>query len=109
MTQLGEIADGPAETAGIQLGQFVAGDVLAWRANDHSGDTVIYTPGSGPGVWQPTPRPNPNPPPTELPGLAAATPQWPLVTPFALKTGDQFRPGPPPALTDADYTQASLE
>src|SRR5262249_41045343 len=45
----------------------------------------------------------------ELPGLPAATPQWPLVTPFALTSGDQFRPGPPPALTSADYTEAYLE
>src|SRR5262249_16689456 len=106
-THLGEIPDGAAETAGIHLGQFVAGDVLAWRATDHSGDTVIYTPGSGPGVWQPTPRPGPGG--TELPGLPAATPQWPKVTPFAMTSGDQFRPGPPPALTDADYTEAYLE
>jgi hypothetical protein len=83
--------------------------MLAWRDSDHSGDTVLYTPGTGPGVWQPTPRPNPNPPPPELPGLPAATPQWPLVTPFALTRGDQFRPGPPPALNSADYTQAFRE
>src|SRR5262245_35375023 len=110
-TQLTELLVGGVTgvTEGIALGQFVAGDVLAWRASDHSGDTVIYTPGSGPGVWQPTPRPNPSPPPAELPGLPAATPQWPLVTPFSMKSGDQFRPGPPPALTDAAYTEAYLE
>src|SRR5262249_44595994 len=33
---------------GKALGQFVAGDVLAWRASDHSGDMVIYTPGTAP-------------------------------------------------------------
>src|SRR5262245_2249584 len=73
-THLGEITDGPAETAGVALGQFVAGEVLAWRANDGSAAIVPYTPGTGPGVWQPTPRPNPTPPPVELPGLPAATP-----------------------------------
>src|SRR5262249_10366434 len=57
--------------------------------------------GTDPGDWQPTP---PNPP-----GTQPATPQWPLVTPFALKEGDQFRPGPPPALTSADYTRAFRE
>jgi hypothetical protein len=108
-THLAEVPDGQAETDGIALGQYVAAQMLAWRANDHSGDTVIYTPGTGPGVWQPTPRPNPTPPPAELPGLPAATPQWPSVTPFALASGDQFRPGPPPALTSADYTAAYLE
>jgi hypothetical protein len=107
--QLAEAPDGQAETDGIALGQYVAAQMLAWRANDHSGDTVSYTPGTGPGVWQPTPRPNPAPPPAELPGLPAATPQWPSVTPFALTSGDQFRPGPPPALTSAEYTEAYRE
>jgi hypothetical protein len=103
-----EVPDGPAVANGIALGNYVAGQMLAWRANDHSGDTVIYTPGSGPGVWQPTPRPGPTPG-TELPGLPAATPQWPLVTPFALTSGDQFRPGPPPSLTSDAYTTAYRE
>src|SRR5262249_11146867 len=53
-----------------------------------------------PGDWQPTP-PAYNPIP--------ATPWWPAVTPFALASGDQFRPGPPPALTSADYTEAYRE
>src|SRR5262249_30124117 len=97
---------------GIALGNSVAGQMLAWRANDHSGDTVIYTPGSGPGVWQPTPRPGPTPG-TELPGLPAASPQWPRVTPFAPTSGDPVRPrpppAPPPALPSDAYAAASLE
>jgi hypothetical protein len=100
-TQLAEIPDGPAETRGIALGQYVAAQMLAWRANDGSSASVLYVPGTEPGDWQPTP---PNPP-----GTMPATPQWPYVTPFALASGDQFRPGPPPALTSADYTQAYLE
>jgi hypothetical protein len=107
--QLGDVSDGPAEANGIALGSHVAAQMLAWRASDHSGDTVQYTPGTGPGVWQPTPRANPIPGGPELSGLPAATPQWPLVTPFALTSGDQFRPGPPPALTSAAYTQAFQE
>ena len=35
-TQLAEVPDGPAETAGIALGQYVAAQMLAWRANDGS-------------------------------------------------------------------------
>src|SRR4029077_12883556 len=31
---------------------------------------------------------------------------WPGVTPFALDSGDQFRAGPPPALTSDAYTAA---
>lgn len=107
-TQLGEVTDGTAENNGIALGQYVAAQMLAWRANDHSGDTVTYTPGTGPGVYQLTPRPG-TIPGTELPGLPSASPQWPLVTPFALTSGDQYRAGPPPALTDASYTEAYQE
>ena len=95
--QLGEITDGTAEDNGRVLGQDVAAQMLAWRANDGSSAVVPYTIGSGPGVWQPTP-----------PAFAQtpSTPQWRSVTPFALTSGDQFRPGPPPALTSADYTLA---
>lgn len=99
-TQLAQVTDGPAETNGIALGQYVAAQILAWRANDGSGASVPYTIGTDPGDWQPTP-----------PSFAQtpATPQWPYVTPFALTSGDQFRPGPPPALTSADYTAAFQE
>jgi hypothetical protein len=74
--------------------------MLAWRASDGSSASVSYSYGSDPGDWQPTP-----------PSFAQtpATPQWRYVTPFAMESGDQFRPGPPPALTSADYTEAFLE
>ena len=99
-TQLAEVPDGPAENNGIALGQYVAAQILAWRANDGASATVPYTIGTNPGDWQPTP-----------PSFAQtpATPQWPYVTPFALTSGDQFRPGSPPALTSADYTATYLE
>jgi hypothetical protein len=99
-TQLGDEVT-PAEADGIALGQFVAGEILAWRATDGSTGSAPYVYGSGPGVYQATP---PNAP-TAIP----ATPHWRFVTPFALEEGDQFRPGPPPTLTSADYTQAYLE
>jgi len=35
--------------------------------------------------------------------------QWPNVTPFALERADEFRPGPPPALTSALYTEVFNE
>jgi hypothetical protein len=98
--QLADVPDGPAETTGIALGQSVAAQILAWRANDGSGASVPYTIGHDPGDWQPTP-----------PAFAPipATPQWPYVTPFAMTRGDQFRPGPPPALTSAEYAAAYQE
>src|SRR5262245_6280953 len=36
-TQLTAVADGPAETDGIALGQHVAAQMLAWRSDDGSG------------------------------------------------------------------------
>jgi hypothetical protein len=93
---------------GVALGQYVAAQMLAWRATDGSGAVVSYTPGTDPGDWQPTPRPGPTPG-TELPGLPASLPQWPYVVPFAMKSGDQFRVGPPPALTSDKYTEAYRE
>jgi hypothetical protein len=100
-TQLAEVSDGQAETDGIALGQYVAAQILTWRATDGSTATVPYSYGSGPGVYQATP---PN-----APTATPATPQWPGVTPFALQEGDQFRPGPPPELTSAAYTAAFNE
>jgi hypothetical protein len=101
-TQLAEVEGGQAETDGIALGHYVAGEILDWRSDDGSATppVVSYTIGTEPGDWQPTP-PLFNPIP--------ATPWWPGVTPFAIASGDQFRPGPPPALNSADYTAAYLE
>ena len=93
---LAATTDGTAKTDGIAWGETVADAIIALRANDHSGDTVDYTPGTNPGDWQPTP-----------PAFAAAAlPQWPTVTPFAMTSGDQFRSDGPPALDSAEYTDA---
>ena len=90
------IKDGDAKTAGIQVGQKAAQNILATRANDGSDKVVSYVPGTNPGDWQPTP-----------PAFApAAAPQWPQVTPFCLQSGSQFRVPPPPALTSPEYTAA---
>lgn len=79
---LAAIPDGQAKTDGIALGEGVAGEILQLRANDHSTDVVVYTPGTNPGDWQPTP-----------PAFAAALlPNWPLVTPWAMTSGSQFQP-----------------
>ncbi len=93
---LQEISNGDAKTWGIAVGHAAAQILLAVRAHDGSDRVVTYTPGTKPGDWQPTP-----------PAFAAPlAPQWPTVTPFALTSGAQFRPPPPPALTSADYTAA---
>ncbi len=93
LAALAGIPDGKAKTDGIAVGRFVAEQTLISRATDGANAVVTHSPGTDSGEWRPTP-----------PGFAPAqTPQWPFVTPFALRSGDQFRPGPPPALTSADY------
>jgi membrane-associated phospholipid phosphatase len=92
---LAKVPDGTAKTHGVMVGEAAAQAMLAIRALDHSADTVPYTPGSGPGAWVPTP-----------PAFRAALdPGWGHVTPFLLRSGSQFRPGPPPALTSPTYTR----
>src|SRR5262245_57546626 len=102
---LADIHDGEqAITDGRALGHSVATEILSWRANDNASKTIKDYPyefRTEPGQWQSTP-PNPDMTPP-------VTPQWPHVTPFALTSGDQFRPGPPPELTSADYTEAFQE
>lgn len=96
---LGMIPDGAAKTAGINLGQTIATSFVAHRANDGSASSVVYTPGTDPGDWRPTP-------PAFAPALL---PQWPNVTPFAMTSGSQFRPVAPPALNSPEYTAAFNE
>jgi membrane-associated phospholipid phosphatase len=98
--ELAKVADGPAKDKGIRLGQQVATDLLAIRAND--GSSVLPPPfvaGTNPGDYRPTP---PN-----LPAPVFTT--WGQVTPFVLDSGDQFRPAPPPALTSDAYAAAINE
>lgn len=86
---LATISDGPAKTNGISVGREVASGILTLRANDGRDAVVAYTPGSGPGVWIPTP--------TAF--LPAAAPETARIQPFALNSPSQFRAEPPPALT----------
>jgi hypothetical protein len=80
---------------GILVGETAANAVLAARAGDHRNDPDLegYTPGSGPGVWIPTPP-------------AFANPQTPFlrfVTPFGYEDPARFRPHPPPSLHSHKY------
>jgi hypothetical protein len=91
---LAAIPDGPAKDAGIAAGEEAAAAMLVLRAND--GWNAVpppYTPGAGPGDWQPTP---PQFAPASFTG-------WGLVTPFGLEHGSQFRLPPPPALHTGKY------
>ena len=85
-------------TRGIALGKSVAAAVVKKRAADGSAANVPYQQGSKPGEYRFTQ------------GFDfAAAPQWKSVKPFTLKSVDQFRSAPPPALTSAQYTAAFNE
>ena len=81
---------------GLTFGRDVALAVLASRANDGASVAqFIYTaPGAGqPGVWVPLG--------TQVALLAG----WGAVTPFVLRSSDQFFPEPPPALDSEQYAK----
>ena len=66
------------------------------RANDGSTPPRTFLPGtSEPGVWHPTP-------PGFGPGILL---HWRNVVPFGIKSSDQFRSDPPPALSSETYAR----
>ncbi len=96
---LAKVPDGVSEQSGFDVGVAVANQILTWRSTDGAAASVSYTPPSGYGQWQPT-----------LPGFASALlPQWPNVTPFALRSGSQLRPAGPPSATSAQYAAEIAE
>jgi hypothetical protein len=92
---LAKIADGPAKTAGIAVGEKAAAAILAGRVDDGASTGETYRPHTTPGVYVPT--------------VIPAVSQWPQRKPWLMTSPDQFRPGPPPALTSEvwarDYTE----
>ena len=98
--ELARVADGPAKVKGVRLGDRVAADSLAIRAEDGSNVTPSpFVPGNAPGDYQPTP-----------PNFADPVfTSWGQVTPFVLEYGGQFRPAPPAALTSDAYAAAINE
>jgi hypothetical protein len=98
--ELAKVADGPAKDQGIRLGEQVASDLLAIRADDGSNVAPPpFVPGTAPGDFRPTP---PN-----FPAPAFTT--WGRVRPFVLESASQFRPVPPQPLTSDAYTDAINE
>src|SRR6476646_6893761 len=94
------LPDNERKAQGIVVGQAVASQLLAARSADGANVTPpAYVPGTQPGDYQLTP---PNFAPADFT-------QWPQVTPFALERADDFRPGPPPALISALYTEVFNE
>lgn len=92
---LAGIADGDAKDRGIAIGAAAAQAMLAFRAGDGFEAPVAHTPGSGPGIWQPTP-------PAFLPALS---PWMARLRPFTLTSPSQFRADGPPLLTSRQWAE----
>ncbi len=98
--QLALVPAGRARHQGIEVGDEVASRLLAARAGDGSAATQgPFVAGTQPGDYRSTPPNFPSPVFTD----------WGNVTPFVLRSGAQFRPAPPPALTSAAYARALNE
>jgi PAP2 superfamily len=105
VADLGGIPDGRAKADGITLGRLAAGKILGRRANDGSQHPeprvgVDFITSNDPGRWRQDPV-------SQIPLALGA--HWGGVRPFVLKSGDQFRVPPPPALDSAAYETAFEE
>ena len=93
---LAAIPDGPAEDAGVAVGEAAAAAIVAMRAGDGANDAplvdVDYPQGDEPGEYRFTPG-------TPF----AFAPNWGSVTPFALADSSQFTSGPPYPLDSRRY------
>jgi hypothetical protein len=88
---LTKIGDGPAKSAGIDVGERAAAAVLAQRADDGTAAPEAYRPRASAGTYVPT--------------TAPAVPQWAQRRPWLMTGASQFRPGSPPALTSVVWTR----
>ena len=88
---LAKLADGPAKAAGISAGEQAAAAVLARRTDDGTATPERYRPHTTAGHYVPT--------------AAVAASQWSQRKPWLLASASQFRPGPPPALTSAQWAR----
>ena len=83
------LPDGPGKTQGIAVGERAADQIVAMCADDGFNASVAYRPAAAPGTYAPT--------------MLPAVPHWGKRRPWLLARGDQFRPGPPPALTSETW------
>src|SRR5438093_5581751 len=102
---LATLRDGRAKANGVTIGQLAAARILARRANDGSNHAeprvgVDFFTRDEPGKWRQDP--------ISLHPLALGA-HWGEVRPFVLRSGDQFRVPPPPALDSPEYAAAFNE
>jgi hypothetical protein len=83
------VADQDASGKGVRLGERAGAAILAERANDGAGGPDTYRPHTTPGRYVPT--------------MLPAASRWGGVRPYALKSGDQFRPAAPYALSSREW------
>jgi hypothetical protein len=94
-TSLAKMPDDVARSDGLAVGKSAAEQMLAWRMQDKFDAKAQDKPGTEPGVWQRTP-----------PGMApGALPQMGAVTPFVLKSADQFAAKGRPALSSREFAR----
>jgi hypothetical protein len=101
---LSAIPDGQSKVDGVAVGHQVAAKWLALRAGDGLEAPLVFTPGHGPGIWEPVPT-VPAPPPNTPPAPVGV---WlRQFTPFALMSADQFLEDvpAPPALTSERWAR----
>jgi hypothetical protein len=92
---LAEVPDGPQEDQGIRYGERAADRLIELREDDGRNAPITFDIPPAPGVWRPTP-----------PAFAPFFDPWMAqMEPLLLDSPSQFRPGPPPALTSATYTE----
>jgi hypothetical protein len=97
---LARVPAGPRKVLGVRVGQRVAAQLLARRADDGSSASPLpFQPGTQAGDYQLTP------PAFALPVFT----HWPQVKPFVIRRADRFRPPPPLALTSPKYAAAINE
>jgi hypothetical protein len=95
-SSLAALPDDQSKADGVSVGKAVAAQWLALRADDGLEAPLVYTPGHGPGIWEPVPTVPAAPPNTPPAPVGVWMTQF---KPFALKSADQFLadlPGPPP-------------
>lgn len=88
-----------AADPGLAFGDSVAQGILALRQHDGAASAAYpYMPADAgaPGVWTPM---------SSATTAQALLPGWGAVTPWVLRSGSQFRPDPPPALTSERYAR----
>jgi hypothetical protein len=91
---LARIPNGVSKRQGIRYGERAAAHIISLRANDGRFAPITVAPAVQAGDWRPTP-----------PAFAPMFDPWlSQVTPFTLNSPDQFRPGPPPAISSPTYT-----